>query len=247
MELQIKICYYLNVKKIFMVKGMILISLMIIIPMVTFASTLTLKVIIDKSQYNVGDTVTATVDWTEEMQAASFVVRYDSDVLEFKASSVGEEYYNIDTEGKILVNWFSLNNRDLTNIKFEFKTLKTGNADISINDVDGFSDGDMKTPTDYEFSSIGKVNVVANSNNPSNEENKQNDNGNTSNQNNNGTTDKETKSIEEAKKAYSTQGGGSKTNSKLPKAGVSTFVIPIVIIGVFGILGYIKYKRLSGI
>jgi len=226
---------------------LILISLMIIIPMVTFASTLTLKVIIDKTQYKVGDTVTATVDWTEEMQAASFVVRYDSDILEFKSSSVGEEYYNTDTEGEILVNWFSLNNRDLTNIKFEFKTLKTGNAEISINNVDGFSDGNMKAPTDYEFTSIGKVNVVVNSNNSSNEENKQNDNGNNSNQNNNGTTDKETKSIEEAKKAYSTKEEESKASTKLPHAGVSTFVIPILIIGIFGAFGYIKYKRLSGI
>ena len=230
------------------IKAMILfISIITIIPIVTFASTLTLKVITDKSQYKVGDIVTATIDWKEKMQAASFVIRYDSDVLEFKSSSVEDTYYSTDTKGEILVNWFSLNNRDLTNIKFEFKTLKTGNANISINNVDGFSDGNMKTPTDYEFTSIGRVNVVANSNSSSNEENKQNNNGSASNGKNNENTGKETKSIEEAKKAYSTKEEESKANTKLPHAGVSTFVIPILIIGVFGALGYIKYKRLSGI
>lgn len=226
------------------IKAMLLfISIITIIPIVTFASTLTLKVITDKSQYKVGDIVTATIDWKEKMQAASFVIRYDSDVLEFKSSSVEDTYYSTDTKGEILVNWFAMNDSELTNIKFEFKTLKIGNTDISIKNVDGFADGNIKSPTDYEYNSIGKVNVVANSNNSSNEENKQNDNGSASNEKDNENAGKETK------KAYSTKEEESKTNAntKLPNTGVSTFIFPILIISVFGIIGYIKYKRLSGI
>ena len=65
------------------------ICLIAIIPLAVFASTLTLKVTTDKSKYEVGDDVTVTVDWTEKMQAASFVLKYDSDILEFN---------NLDTE-----------------------------------------------------------------------------------------------------------------------------------------------------
>ena len=77
------------------------ICLIAIIPLAVFASTLTLKVTTDKSKYEIGDNVTATVDWTEKMQAASFVLKYDSDILEFKSASVASSNYNCNFTPKL--------------------------------------------------------------------------------------------------------------------------------------------------
>ena len=115
------------------------ICLIAIIPLAVFASTLTLKVTTDKSKYEVGDDVTVTVDWTEKMQAASFVLKYDSDVLEFKSASVASSNYNSDTVGEISVNWASLEEKDLTKMTFEFKTKKTGTANVSIKSANAFA------------------------------------------------------------------------------------------------------------
>ena len=138
------------------------ICLIAIIPLAVFASTLTLKVTTDKSKYEIGDNVTATVDWTEKMQAASFVLKYDSDVLEFKSASVASSNYNSDTVGEISVNWASLEEKDLTKVTFEFKTKKTGSANISIKSANAFANGNMVSPTDYDISSKGTINISIN-------------------------------------------------------------------------------------
>ena len=210
------------------------ICLIAIIPLAVFASTLTLKVTTDKSKYEIGDNVTATVDWTEKMQAASFVLRYDSDILEFKSASIANSNYNSDTVGEISVNWASLEEKDLTKMTFEFKTKKTGSANISIKSANAFSDGNMVSPTDYEISSKGTINISVNAKSSSEEE---------KNVKEENTVKKETK----VENTISTKTADTKAVSQLPKAGVATVLLPIVIISILGIIGYVKYKKLSGV
>ena len=198
------------------------ICLIAIIPLAVFASTLTLKVTTDKSKYEVGDDVTVTVDWTEKMQAASFVLKYDSDVLEFKSASVASSNYNSDTVGEISVNWASLEEKDLTKMTFEFKTKKTGTANVSIKSANAFANGNMVSPTDYDISSKGTINISINAKSTSAEE-----------------------KDEKKENTVKQETNGTKAVSQLPKAGVATVLLPIVIISILGIIGYVKYKKLS--
>ena len=200
------------------------ICLIAIIPLAVFASTLTLKVTTDKSKYEIGDNVTATVDWTEKMQAASFVLKYDSDVLEFKSASVASSNYNSDTVGEISVNWASLEEKDLTKMTFEFKTKKTGTANVSIKSANAFANGNMVSPTDYDISSKGTINISINAKSTSAEE-----------------------KDEKKENTVKQETNGTKAVSQLPKAGVATVLLPIVIISILGIIGYVKYKKLSGV
>lgn len=195
-----------------------------------FASTLTLKVTSDQAKYELGDKVVITVDWTEKMQAASFKLKYDSDVLEFKSASIANTYYNAESKGEVSINWASMEDKDLTKMTFEFKALKVGNANVSIKEIEAFSDGNMVSPTDYDYSTKGNVSISINDKNKNGENNTQN-------------VVKDEKNIENTVKAYS-----ETTNStKLPKAGIKTLIIPIIIIGIIGAVGYLKYRRLSGI
>ena len=195
-----------------------------------FASTLTLKVTSDQSKYEVGDKVVITVDWTEKMQAASFKLKYDSDVLEFKSASIADMCYDTSTEGVISVNWTTVEEKDLTKMTFEFTALKTGSANISIKEVVEFCEGNLVRPTEYNFKTEGSVNISVNKKSSSENNNTQN-----------------TKNIENTVNGYNAKDNSTTNSTKLPNAGIKTLFIPITIIGIIGVIGHIKFRRLSGI
>lgn len=213
-----------------------------IIPMIVFASTLKLKIKTDKAKYEIGDNVVVTVDWIEKMQAASYKIKYDSDILELKSASIASTYYNTDTVGEISVNWASMEEKDLTYMTFEFYSKKTGSASITIKEVEAFADGNMVAPTDYNFESDGSVNISINAKNSS-----ENVNNTSGEKNNMPNTKIEEKATENTIKAYSSKEENTKVSSKLPNTGIVTTIIPILIIGILGGIGYIKYRKLSGI
>ena len=207
-----------------------------------FASTLTLKVSTNQSKYEVGENVVATVNWAEKMQAASYKIKYDSDILELKSASIANTYYNVDTVGEISINWASMEEKDLTNMTFEFLTKKTGSATISIKEVEAFADGNMKSPEDYNITSDGSISISINAKKSSeNEKNASEENNKTQN------ITKDEKATENITKAYSSKEDETKISTKLPNTGVKTILIPISIISIFGVIGLIKYKKLSGV
>ena len=121
--------------------------LITIIPIVVFASTLTLKVSTNQSKYEVGENVVATVNWAEKMQAASYKIKYDSDILELKSASIANTYYNVDTVGEISINWASMEEKDLTNTKYAlraaFSTYIIGTVNRGANSVYGRATGEL--------------------------------------------------------------------------------------------------------
>ena len=127
-----------------------------------FATTLKLKVLTDKDKYELNERVCATVDWTEKMQAASFTIQYDPQKLQFESSNIPDTFYNKQEEGKISVNWVSMEEKDFTKMQFDFKTLKSGIANISIKEVGGFADSNIKEPDRYEYKEMGTKNIAIN-------------------------------------------------------------------------------------
>ena len=124
--------------------------------------------------------------------------------------------------------------KDLTKMTFEFKTKKTGTANVSIKSANAFANGNMVSPTDYDISSKGTINISINAKSTSAEE---------KDEKKENTVKQETK----VENTISTKSADTKAVSQLPKAGVATVLLPIVIISILGIIGYVKYKKLSGV
>lgn len=100
----------------------------------------------DKTTYNLGDKVTATVNWDKGMQAADFEIKFDAAKLKLENASIGKDYYNLVENGKILVSWVSLLETDIQEISFEFSTVGNGQAEIILlpeNFADGNIDSDF--------------------------------------------------------------------------------------------------------
>ena len=79
------------------------IILVLFVQLTSFAALgkLTLKVKTNKDTYKVGEKVTVTIDWTKEVEAAGFVLKYDKSKLAFASTSLGSNFYNAETAGKI--------------------------------------------------------------------------------------------------------------------------------------------------
>lgn len=137
------------------------------------ANTLTLKITTDETSYEIDDKIVITVDWTEKMQAASFTIKYNSDNLEFEVASIASTFYNTEKKGEIVVNWASMEEKDLTKMTFEFKAIKAGEVEISIKEVEAFADGNLVTPTSYEFTTLGNKNIIINSKDENQKNNKE--------------------------------------------------------------------------
>lgn len=189
---------------------------------------LTLKTLTDKEIYSVNDVVTVTIDWNEGMQAASYTIKYDSDKLEFKSANIAESFYNKSKIGEIKINWASMNEEDFTKMVFEFIAIKTGKTNISVSNVDAFADGNVVSPTKYDYNTYGVKEIdikeqetTSNLDNTTNQENT-----------NQGTIDKEDNTIAEG---------------VIPQTGIHTAILLVITLLIFTIIGYIKYKKLSDI
>ncbi len=124
------------------------------------AATLTLKTTADKKDLKVGETVTVTVDWQEGMQAADFILNYDSSKVEYQSSSIGDDYLTNDSaNGKVKIVWISLNDKDMTKMTFTFKTKAQGTVKFSSKIDGGFATGEMVQPDSYDVTTYAEVTI----------------------------------------------------------------------------------------
>lgn len=223
---------------------LLIFALILIISLQTrvFATTLTLTVTTDKDNYKVNETIVVIVDWKENMQATSFKMGYDSEKLEFVSASINENFYNSKNSGEISINWASLEGTDLTQIKFQFKALKDGEANVGIKEVSAFADGNLVSPTSYDISTAGTKTIIIEAEdetnpNPENSENpatpKEPDNNQKPN-------------YEEEN--HENQDDNSLAPSPLPQAGArTTILITIIVMGMLSVIFLIKNRKFSDI
>lgn len=198
---------------------------MITIEIVTFASTLTLNLSTDKKQYETGDKIIVTVDWTEKMQAAGFKIKYDADKLEFISADIKDTFYNVETAGEISINWASMEETELTKMTFELKVTKAGEAKIFIQSVDDFADKNLSRPTSYDYTTTGSQTITINDKLSS---------GN--------------KTENEQPNVVSNEKDNTLANKTIPNTGMGRTVI-LMMIGIFiaMVIGFIKYKSIPKI
>ena len=125
-----------------------------------YASSLLLEVKADKETVEIGENVTITVDWNEKMQAADYILKYNSSKLEYVSASIEDTYLNKTQEGQIGISWFSSNNQDLTQMTFVFKAIEKGDAELSVQIDGGFSDGQLNVPGNYDVTSKGRKTIT---------------------------------------------------------------------------------------
>lgn len=203
------------------------------------ASTLTLNVTTDKNSYKIDEIAEVTADWKENMQATSFKIAYDSEKLEFVSASINENFYNSKTAGEISINWASLEGTDLTQIKFQFKALKEGKADVRIKEVTAFADGNLVSPTDYDISTSGTKTIMieAKAETKPSPENPQIPE----------ELDNNEKPNDEDKNSENQEDNSLAPNT-LPKAGIkTTILITIIIMGILSVILLIKNRKFSDI
>ncbi|HCF34448.1 MAG TPA: hypothetical protein DER15_03830 [Clostridiales bacterium] len=190
---------------------------LIVIQMVTFASTLTLTLSTDRKQYEIGDKIIVTITWNEKMQAAGFKIKYDSDKVEFVSADIKDTFYNAETAGEISINWASMEETELTKMTFELKAIKTGEAKIIIQSVDDFADKNLVRPTSYEYANTGNQIITISGNTIENEKT-------------NVISDKKDNTV---------------ANIKMPKTGIKrTIILVLIPITILAVITYVKYKSI---
>lgn len=204
-----------------------------------FATTLTLTVKTDKDNYKVSETISVTVDWKENMQATSFKIGYDSEKLELVSASINESFYNSKNAGEISINWASLEGKDLTQIKFQFKALKEGETNVRIKEVSAFADGNLVSPTSYDFSTSGTKTIIIEATDGTNPKPE------------NPATPEEpddNQKPNDEEKNHENQDDNSLAPNPLPQAGIkSTILITIIVFGMLSVILFIKNKKFSDI
>ena len=213
------------------------------IPMVIFATNedvtlekVELKVVTDKDSYDIGEEVKATVKWEKEAESLGFKVNYDKEKLEFVSISVGKNFYNADTAGEILCNWYSAEGNTKTNIEIVFKSKVSGQAKIDVSNAKGFAwVSDTIDTSKKKYSYLGKTLEVKEVQTPIPEE----PSGEQPSQTPQTPSEEKPANKEEVKIDKTTAGG------KIPHAGSGTTVVfAIVLIAVISIIAFIKYREL---
>jgi len=133
--------------------SILMIILLLMLQLTSFAALgkLTLNTTTDKNTYKIGDKVTVTVDWSKEVESAGFILKYDKDKLAFDSTTLGENFYNADTAGKVLFNWAAFDGKALTSVTFELTAKTAGSTTITVEDAKGFADGNLQKSTGYEY------------------------------------------------------------------------------------------------
>lgn len=131
------------------------IILVLFVQLTSFAALgkITLNTKTDKNTYKVGDKVKVTIDWTKEVEAAGFVLKYDKSKLKFDSTSLGSNFYNADTAGKVLFNWAAFDGKALTKVYFVFTAKEEGSTEIFVEDARGFADENLDKATGYAYKS----------------------------------------------------------------------------------------------
>lgn len=139
-----------------MKKAINIIFLLVILISITtsvYALTLSLEVISNKEEVEVGEEIIITVDWKEGMQAADFILKYDNEKFKFISVNIDNELLYKNENSQIEVAWFSMDDTDKTNLNFVFKALKPGKANFSTEIDGGFATGELVLPDNYNTDS----------------------------------------------------------------------------------------------
>lgn len=146
-----------------MKKAINIIFLLIILLTLTtsvYAATLNLDVTSNKEKVNVDDEIIITIDWQEGMQAADFILNYDSNKFQFININIEDTFYKVE-DNRIKIAWFSLDNTDKTSIDITFKAVESGKAKFETKIDGGFATGELVIPDNYNTGSVSvKVNGI---------------------------------------------------------------------------------------
>ena len=244
-------------KKHFILRiSVIALALIILMQISAFAYSITLNVLTDNNTYDVGKEVTLTVKWNEKQQAVGYTINYDASKVKFVSSpDITSTFYNTTTEGKLAVNWLSVEEKEVTQMSFKFTTIAEGEAEFSIisADKDSFSNGELVVPEVVDVSSAKAKITIAKPADPKPSEpttsnpttsnptasnptpsspTQQPDGGKTEQKPVTGTTNKEDDTV----------AGG-----KMPQTGAESMTFVIILVAIVGMIGFVKYRKLSDI
>ena len=199
--------------------------LIFVINIPIYATKLTIELSTDEEQYHLGGDIAVIIDWGENMQAASFELRYDSDKIKFVAATdISDAYYNADTKGIIKVNWASMEEVDYSDMVFIFEAIKTGTANIFIEKAESFADANLVSPTEYDFTTLGNKNIKIISTSDNNEDDEE-----IVEQDTYKPIKKDTYATSE-KTTEESAADNTKTSKTMPKTGFKTVLIPLSIL-----------------
>ncbi len=123
--------------------------LVILMQIAVFADTLNINIkTTNKGKIKVGDKVKVIVYWDKGMQAADYILKYDSEKLEFIKTDLKDDYIN-NANGQVKTAWFSIDDKDKTKIEYIFKAKKSGTANLETIINGGFATGNLEMPTEY--------------------------------------------------------------------------------------------------
>ena len=235
-----------------MKKVVVFIAVMVITLLVSvnciYATSLNLEVKTDKNTAQIGDNITVTVDWKDGMQAADYILKYDSEKLDYISSSISDTYINKSQAGTIGISWFSGDDTNLSKMTFTFKVKKEGTADFSVQVDGGFADGQMNVPESYDVSSKSVKLTAKTTQTPSGDNNNDdNQSGGVTNQGNNnqsGGSNSQNNS-NGAKPNNSASSENQNKPSKLPDAGDNAKILKTIgmILCIAIVVFYIKYRK----
>lgn len=250
-------------KKIAIIFMLLVISIFVF-SNITLAYNLELILSADKSNVKVGDTVTVTLTLSKGMQAADFILNYDSSLLKFESTSLEKNFYNAQEPGKIVCSWFDTN--DTVSFDYKFTAIASGNAQFTTK-TENFYDGSLQAASSYNEGNLNITLLSASSNitntptTPSNNNNNDVPNNNQSsseiqqiggtNTNNSNNNSNNTNNIPNINTS-NTQTNNNKENSsdeKLPQTGDNTIIFISTAFGIIllAIITKIKLNKLRDI
>lgn len=215
---------------------------------VVSAYNLELVLSADKTDVKVGDEVTVYLTLSKGMQAADFTINYDSNLLEFKSTSLDNNFYTTKEPGKITCSWFDTN--DTNKFTFTFTAKSTGIAKFTTT-TENFYDGNLQSASSYNEGNLN-ITLLSSTNNLNINNSEKIDNlSNNSNIINN--SENEQEKIEE-KPVQTTNNTPNNTtlltsSNSLPQTGNNSIVIITLIIAIvlIAIISRIKLNKLRDI
>ena len=227
--------------------SILIITFTLLIQLTSFAALgkLTLNTKTDKNTYKVNEKVIVTVEWSKEVESAGFVIKYDKDKLSFDSTTLGANYYNSDTAGKILFNWAAFDGKAIKEVTFVLQAKAEGDTTITVQEAKGFADAELNKATEYEYNNK-KITItkVQESSEEKNENKDQTNNVDTKEEN---IKDNNTKN-ENIKEETIKKDNTISKDKKIPQTGEEiTILLTMGIIITCGVFAFVGYRRLSDI
>lgn len=200
------------------------------------SQTVNVKLSLSKSTAKVGDEITVTVDFKEDVEAIDQVLTYDSSKVEFvevttSGNKVGDDFLNAATVGKVQISWMAFGTPATKTVEYKFKVIKTGEAKFSTT-TESVADGNVEQPEKIVDGSV-TLNKQATQ--------KPTTNNNTVS--NNTTTSKPTNSTTTSKPTENT----NKKPTSIPQAGVNVAdyakIALFAVVVIASIIAFVKFKK----